>query len=928
MTARLSSTEVKTRLQKFAKQFKTAENEQRQAQMFWASFYNCFGISAAEVTVFEQQVRKLDGNLGRIDSFIPGLLIVEHKSKGKDLGIAYEQAQEYFLALKPEERPKYIITSDFSRIVLHDLAANETHETTLAELPKHGSWFKFLYGDEQTAIVEETPINRNAAYAISRLHEALIRINFKGRDLEVFLTRLLFCLFADDTNIFGDNGRFRRFVENAKADGSDTGQKLNELFDILNTNDADRQSTLDDTLAAFPYVNGSLFEERTRIPVFNSELRELLLTCATLDWSAISPAIFGAMFQGVLEEHATHETRQATRRELGAHYTSERNILRVINPLFLETLRAEFETAKNNKTKLKTLYDKLPTLTFFDPACGCGNFLVIAYRELRKLENDVIAELFELNKRRGLLDVSTLCRVNLTQFYGIEIDEAAAHIARVALYITDHQQNEQAAKYFGTTRATIPLTATPQITVNNALRIDWDDVLSALKCSYVLGNPPFIGYSVQSKEQKEDLEVVFGKLHGAGVLDYVCGWYVKAANYIQNNELIECAFVSTNSITQGEQPAVLWRSLSAKGIKINFAHKTFKWSNEGKGIAAVHCVVIGFAKFDRNIKRIYTYADIALEPVEVKVKQINAYLVDAANVLLEKRKSPLILSMPTMTRGSSPVDGGNLLLSDDEKNDLLIKEPSAEKWIKRYLMGDEFINGIDRWCLWLENISASELKKMPLVLERVEAVRKMRLASKKEITVALANSPTRFGEIRISNSSTYLAIPKVSSERRAYIPIAYLNNSTICGDKIFFVSNATLSSFAILNSSMHMAWMRAVCGRMKSDYSYSNTIVYNNFPYPKSVSEEADAAVNKTAQDILNAREKYPAFSLADLYDPLTMPVELAKAHTANNKVVDKIFGYKGTDDDASRVAFLFKRYEELTSLLPSAPVKKRKVKA
>lgn len=928
MAARLSSTEVKNRLQKFAKQFKTADNEQRQAQMFWAGFYNCFGISAAEVTVFEQQVRKLDGNLGRIDSFIPGLLIVEHKSKGRDLNAAYEQAQEYFLALKAEERPKYIVTSDFARIVLHDLTANETHETTLEDLPKHGSWFKFLYGDEQAAIVEETPINRNAAYAISKLHEALIRINFKGRDLEVFLTRLLFCLFADDTNIFGDNGQFRSFVENAKADGSDTGQKLYELFDILNTADADRQSTLDDTLAAFPYVNGSLFAERTRIPVFNSELRELLLTCATLDWSNISPAIFGAMFQGVLEEHATHEKRQATRRELGAHYTSERNILRVINPLFLEELRAEFEAVKKSKTKLKFLYDKLPTLTFFDPACGCGNFLVIAYRELRKLENDVIAALFDFDKMKGLLDVATLCRVNLAQFYGIEIDEAAAHIARVALYITDHQQNEQAAKYFGTTRATIPLTATPQVLVGNALRVDWQDVLPASKCSYVLGNPPFIGYSVQSKEQKEDLELVFGKLHGAGVLDYVCGWYEKAANYIQVNDLIECAFVSTNSITQGEQPAVLWRSLSAKGMIINFAHRTFRWSNEGKGVAAVHCVVVGFAKFDKKIKRIYVYENIAAEPVEIKAAQINAYLVDAANVLLDKRKVPLALNTPIMTRGSSPVDGGNLLMSDVEKQELVKQEPAAEKWIKRYLMGDEFINGVERWCLWLQNISATELKQMPLVHARVEAVRKMRLASKKEITVALANSPTIFGEIRLSKSSTYLAIPKVSSERRAYIPIAYLDDTTICGDKIFFVSNATLSSFGVLTSSMHMAWMRAVCGRMKSDYSYSNTIVYNNFPYPVLENEDVVSAISLTAQKILDVREKHPSFSLADLYDPLTMPIELAKAHAANNKVVDKAFGYKGADDDASRVAFLFKRYEELTSLLPTAPAKKtRKVK-
>ena len=928
MTARLSSPEVKKRLQQFSKRFRNAENEQREATMFWAGFYSCFGISAAEATVFEQQVRKLDGNRGRIDSFIPGLLIVEHKSRGRDLEAAYEQAEEYFIALKPEERPKYIITSDFARIVIYDLETKQRNETSIEDLPKHASWFKFLVEGKQEAIVEEREIDRSAAYTISKLHEALLRINFKGRDLEVFLTRLLFCLFADDTGIFNENGQFRRFVESAKEDGSDIGQKIGELFEVLNTADGDRYITLEDNLKAFPYINGNLFAERTRIPVFDSDLRKLLIKCAELDWSGISPAIFGAMFQGVLEEHNTTEKRQATRRELGAHYTSERNILRVINPLFLEELREEFESCKRtkNKTRLNSLYEKLPTLTFFDPACGCGNFLVIAYRELRKLENDVIAELFDFDKMRGLLDVSTLCRVKLYQFFGIEIDEAAAHIARVALYITDHQMNELAAERFGYSRPTIPLIDNPQVTVGNALRIDWQSILPASKCCYVFGNPPFIGYSVQSKIQKNDLEIVFGNHHGAGVLDYVCGWYEKAANYIQFNDKIECAFVSTNSITQGEQPAVLWRSLSSKGIVINFAHRTFRWSNEGKGVAAVHCVVVGFAKFDRKQKRLFLYETISSEPSEVKATTINAYLVDASNVLLEKRRSPLVESIPIMTRGSSPIDGGNLLMSDDEKNSLVTLEPTAEKWIRRYLMGDEFINGVERWCLWLEGISSTELKKMPLVLERVEAVRRMRLASKKEGTVELSNSPTMFGEIRLSKSS-YLAVPKVSSERRSYIPIDFLDESTICGDKIFFVADATVSHFSLLTSSLHMAWMRAVCGRMKSDYSYSNTIVYNNFPFPKSISKEVEDLIARGGKGILDVRKTFPKLSLADLYDPLTMPVSLFKAHQENNRAVDKAYGYKGKDDDASRVAFLFKLYEEQTSILPSADVKKKRVK-
>ncbi len=930
MAARLSSTEVKNRLQKFAKQFKTADNEQRQAQMFWAGFYNCFGISAAEVTVFEQQVRKLDGNLGRIDSFIPGLLIVEHKSKGRDLNAAYEQAQEYFLALKAEERPKYIVTSDFARIVLHDLTANETHETTLEDLPKHGSWFKFLYGDEQAAIVEETPINRNAAYAISKLHEALIRINFKGRDLEIFLTRLLFCLFADDTNIFGDNGQFRSFVENAKADGSDTGQKLYELFDILNTDDADRQSTLDDTLAAFPYVNGSLFAERTRIPVFNSELRELLLTCATLDWSNISPAIFGAMFQGVLEEHATHEKRQATRRELGAHYTSERNILRVINPLFLEELRAEFEAAKKSKAKLKILYDKLPTLTFFDPACGCGNFLVIAYRELRKLENDVIAALFDFDKMRGLLDVATLCRVNLAQFYGIEIDEAAAHIARVALYITDHQQNEQAAKYFGTTRATIPLTATPQVLVGNALRVDWQDVLPASKCSYVFGNPPFIGKQMQTEEQKEDLAFVANKLNNFSLLDYVAAWYIKAASYIKGTDIC-VAFVSTNSITQGEQVAVLGSWLHSEGVKINFAHRTFRWSNEGKGVAAVHCVIVGFAMTDTKDKFIFNYEEIEAEPVVVKAAQINFYLADAPLVFLVSRRNP-ICNAPNIVFGNMANDGGYLFITELERSELLDNHPNSAKFIKKFLGADEFINDIDRYCLWLKDATAEEMRAIPFIYDRVQQVKKIRLESQRKSTNILAETPYLFGEIRQTNSP-YVLIPLHSSENRKYIPIGFLSADVICGNANSMLIDATLFDFGIVTSVMHMAWVKAVCGRLESRYRYSNTIVYNNYPFPVSAKQEQIDEIEKCSQAVLDARaseeerckQQQVKSSLAAMYDPLAMPADLVKAHRALDKAVDKAYGYKGADDDASRVAFLFKRYEELTSLLPTAPAKKTK---
>ena len=927
MSARLSSPEVRKRLQQFSKRFRNASNEQREATLFWADFYNCFGISAAEATIFEQQVRKLDGNRGRIDSFIPGLLIVEHKSRGRDLEVAYEQAEDYFISLKPEERPKYIITSDFARIVIYDLGTKQRNETSIEELPKHANWFKFLVEGKQEAIVEEREIDRSAAYTISKLHEALLRIKFKGRDLEVFLTRLLFCLFADDTGIFNENGQFRRFVESAKEDGSDIGQQIGELFDVLNTPDNDRLVTLEDNLKAFPYINGNLFAERTRIAVFDSDLRKLLISCATLDWSGISPAIFGAMFQGVLEEHNTTEKRQATRRELGAHYTSERNILRVIEPLFLEDLREEFEASKRtkNKARLKVLYDKLPTLKFLDPACGCGNFLVIAYRELRKLENDVIAELFNFDKMRGLLDVSTLCRVKLHQFYGIEIDEAAAHIARVALYITDHQMNDVAAERFGYSRPTIPLTDNPQVTVDNALKIDWQDVLPATECSYVFGNPPWIGKQNQTSLQKKDMSFVCGTVSNFALLDFVSCWFIKASHYI-NSTHVEAAFVSTNSIVQGEQVGVLWAELRRLQIKINFAHRTFKWTNEGKGVAAVHCVIIGFGLIDRKIKSIFNYVEgIDKEPFRVEAKQISPYLVDAQFVLLEPRRTP-ICNVAEIVFGNMANDGGHLFVDDAKRTEIASKYPKSTILFKRFLGADEFINGIFRWCIWLANVSGEKWRHIQPIYDRVEQVRKHRMASTREATNRLAKTPYLFGEIR-QKDGPYILIPRHSSENRAYIPMGFFDETTICGDANLMIPAASVYDFSVLNSRMNMAWVRTVCGRIKSDFRYSNTIVYNNFPWPQDVTDGLIAFCSICGQNILNVRLNHKDSNLASLYDPNSSPLDLVKAHENNDRAVDKAYGYKGGDDDASRVSFLFKLYEKQTSLLPSTQVKKRIMK-
>ncbi|MDD2934540.1 MAG: hypothetical protein PHO76_11715 [Methylotenera sp.] len=634
--------------------------------------------------------------------------------------------------------------------------------------------------------------------------------------------------------------------------------------------------------------------------------------------------------------------------------------------MFLDALWAEFEKIKGNKNRLFEFHKKLRSLTFFDPACGCGNFLVITYRELRLLELEVLRASRESGQQ--VLDVQTLINIDVDQFYGIEIEEFPAQIAQVALWLTDHQMNMKISEEFGAYFARIPLKATPHIVCGNALQTDWASVLAPERCSFVLGNPPFIGYTQRSALQKADMQLVCHDIHGAGVLDFVAAWYIEAARYMQAANLttysnpvrpelveglsaahgstssprtggeIKAAFVSTNSITQGEQVGVLWGWMLAQGIKIHFAHRTFSWSNEARGKAAVHCVIVGFGLQDVTEKTIYEYDDIKGEPHAIKAKNINPYLVDAPNIVLDKARKP-ICNVLTITRGNQPTDGGHLLLDEDEMKTLIKAEPVAEKWIRPFAMGDELINNLKRYCLWLVDCPPSELRQMPHVLERVQKVKEMRLASKKLPTQQLANQPTRFGELR-QPKTDYLAIPRVSSERRLFIPIGFLPALFIAGDKLQTIENATAFHFGILSSTMHNAWMRAVCGRMKSDYSYSASIVYNNFPWPVIVRGElveprqsTDASTSSArtvksievaAQAVLDARAIHTNASLADLYDPLTMPVNLLKAHQVLDKAVDAAYGYKGANTDAARVAFLFERYQKITSLLPVADKPKK----
>lgn len=922
--------EVRRRLQLFATEHKNDREEKQYAQQFMRDFYSCFGLSKSSASMFEKRVLKFGSARGFIDSFIPGVLLVEQKTTGENLQKAYEQARDYALAITNEfEKPQYILVCDFQTFHLYNLHSLDKDPLVckLDEISKRADWFMFLVDKRVIAYSEELPINRKAVEQIAKLHDALLRANYTGKDLESFLTRLLFCLFADDTGIFGEDGQFKKLVAKTREDGSDLGMAIAMLFQVLNTPHDKRQTNLDEALKAFEYVNGGLFAEQIAIPSFDFDLRTILVKCSELDWSGISPAIFGAMFQSVLEAGATDTAhRKESRRELGAHYTSERNILKVIQPLFLDELHKEFEQAIT-KPKLQALYDKLHTLKFFDPACGCGNFLVIAYRELRRIENDVIAKLYFKGEQGGLLDVKEYCKVNIEQFYGIEIDEAAVHIARVAMYITDHQLNLESGNKFGQTRATVPLVSTPNIHFGNALRTDWNDVLRAEECNYVFGNPPFIGAALKNKEQQDEMKLLFGDLDGYGKLDYVCAWYLIASNYISNNPNIVVAFVSTNSIVQGEQPAVLWRPLLKNNIKIKFAHRTFKWTNEARAAAVVQCVIIGFGRKDWNNCIIYDYKDgTQAEPVTLNVAQINAYLLDASNLLIEKRPHVLCANLPELVRGSIPYDDGNFLLTHDEMVSIVEQEPNSKKYIKKYGGAREMLDDVWRYCIWLKDAKPADIFELKNIKKRVENVRAYREAS----TTASVNSkkdvPSLFGDIR-QPSSDYLLIPRHSSENRKFIPIAYVSKEIICADSAYALPNASLYHFGVLSSSMHNAWMRSIAGRLESRYRYSSNIVYNNFVWINNLKDELRNNIEKCAQHILDVRANLVDTTIGDAYKVLAMPVDLVKAHKLLDKAVDEAYGYNGDDNDASRVAFLFKKYEEVTSLLPSSTPKKKRLK-
>ena len=936
----ISWNEIRHNAIRFSRDWTGAQSERAEKQTFWNEFFQVFGVPRRAVASFEEPVKRISGEYGYIDLFWPGVVLVEHKSFGKDLGKAESQAFKYIQDLARERRtgeiPRYVIVSDFARIALHDLEPEEqqglplfdnrrvaTLQFPLADFHRYVNAFAFIPGYQQHKFTEQDPINIEAAEILGNLHDALSAGGYLGHDLERFLVRVLFCLFAEDTGIF-ERESFRLYLENrTAADGSDLGLHLARLFEILNTAPAQRQSNLDETLAGFPYVNGELFNERLGFADFNADMRNALLACCARDWSRISPAIFGSLFQSIMQPKA--------RRQIGAHYTSERDILKVVRSLFLDDLQAEFAARKRDRStgrasRLEEFHEKLCRLKFLDPACGCGNFLVITYRELRRLELETLQELIGAQTELTLDEVNRLSQVNVDQFYGIEIGEWPARIAEVALWLMDHQMNLKVSEAFGQLYQRLPLKKSPHIHCANALRVDWKKILPPKQCSYVLGNPPFVGKTYMTDEQKVDMEVVCGNLKAWGLLDFVTAWYFKAAEYINGTQIV-VGFVSTNSITQGEQVGLLWNELFQKWLlKIHFGHRTFPWESEARGKAHVHVVIIGFANFDSRAKFIHDYDQNPDRPTVTKANNISPYLVEGPDTAVQSRSEP-ISDAPAMVNGSKQVDGGFLILTDEERANLLKTTPEASPHIRPFLGSEEFIQGGSRWCLWLVDAPPTLIRNSEEIRRRVDGVRTFRLASKKKKTRESAATPSLFGEIRCINTD-FLAIPEVSSERRYYIPIGFLPNKVIASNKIQVIPGATLYHYGILASTMHMAWMRQVCGRMKSDYSYSAKIVYNNYPWPENLSEKQRAAVESKAKSVLNIRKQFSDEPLSVLYDPLSMPPALVKAHAELDRAVDLCYRPEKFESDRQRVEFLFALYEKLTApLLPAAKSKRARKK-
>ena len=903
----------------FAKRWEGKGYEKGESQVFWTELLTeVFGIEKPSTFLTFEQQAKLD-HTSFIDVMIPSThVMIEQKSIDKDINkpirqsdgtllTPFQQAQRYSAVLPYSQRPRWIVICNFKEFAVHDMEDpnGEPYIIQLKNLGREYYRLKFLVEQGNEHLQKEMEVSMKAGEIVGKLYDAFIKQYIDPtkpssmRSLNILCVRLVFCLYAEDAGIFGRHYMFHDYL--VQFDTDTMRAELIRLFQVLNTKPEDRDPYLRSDLAAFPYANGGLFAEEIEIPRFTDEIRTLLLQHASMDfdWSMISPTIFGAVFESTLNPE--------TRRSGGMHYTSIENIHKVIDPLFLDDLNKEFENIMEEKViktrnkKLLTFQDKLASLTFFDPACGSGNFLTETYLSLRRLENKVIKELYGDQVMMGTF----IIRVSIQQFYGIEINDFAVTVATTALWISEAQMLAETERIIQQDLDFLPLKAFNNIHEGNALRTDWETVIAKDKLSYIIGNPPFVGYAYQTDSQKKDLAEVCPECDKN--IDYVAGWYYKAARLMSNTN-IKTALVSTNSICQGEQVATVWKKLIEQyNIRIDFAYKTFIWDSEASLKAHVHCVIVGFCNQHIPSKkpRFLFEGGMVKEAIN-----INPYLIDASTIFIESRAKP-ISKVPEMIKGSSPVDGGNLIIEADDYKDFLNKEPEAAKFVRRYVGAREFLHNIPRYCLWLENITPKELNNLPLIRERVSKTREFRLASKKSATRKFADMPTRFMEMR-QPSDDYIIVPRVSSENRRYIPVAYMTGDVICSDSNIIIPHIKIYHFGIINSNVHMAWMRTVCGRLKSDYRYSNTIVYNNFPWP-TPSAEQQSKIEQTAQAILDARALYPDSSLADLYDELAMPPELRKAHQANDCAVMAAYGFSTKMTESECVAALFNLYSELT---------------
>ena len=921
----MNSIQQQKAAKEFAERWAGKGYEKGESQKFWTTLLSeVFGIEHVDdFIIFEDQVQL--GHTSFIDARIPSTkVMIEQKSLNKNLGEGikqsdgsvlnpFQQAKRYASELPYSLRPRWIVTCNFAEFWVYDMEQpnGEPQKILLKDLEKEYYRLLFLVDEGNEHLKREMEVSVKAGELVGVIYDKLLEQYIDKSDaatlksLNILCVRLVFCLYAEDAGLFNSKTSFHDYL--ARYDARDIRRALLDLFQVLDTPLDRRDPYMDDALKAFPYVNGGLFsDEHVIIPQFTDELKQLLLQNASddFDWSEISPTIFGAVFESTLNPE--------TRRSGGMHYTSIENIHKVIDPLFLDDLKAEFakiqdiKQANPRKQALAAFQDKLASLTFFDPACGSGNFLTETFLSLRRLENKVIQAMFG---GENVLTFDILIKVNISQFYGIEINDFACTVAKTALWIAESQTLKETSAIAGRAIDFLPLKTNAYIHEGNALRIDWSEVIAPEKLNYIMGNPPFVGYTYQSAVQKEDLAAIM-KGFGSNI-DYVAGWYLKSAQMMATNSAIKAALVSTNSITQGEQVAILWKPLFEEyGIHFDFAYRTFRWDSEADIKAHVHCVIIGFSSSispeSNSGKRIYLSDNQAIQ-----ANNINGYLMDAPNVFIEKRTKP-ICDVSEMVKGSQPTDGGYFILSAEEKEELIKKCPNIDPYIKPFVGAEEFINNKKRYCLWLVNCPPTILRSCPAVLERIEGVRRARAASTKAATRKWADYPTLFTENRQPDSN-YLLVPSVSSEKRRYVPIGFMDKDTISSNLVLVVPNASLYHFGVLTSNVHNAWMRAVCGRLEMRYRYSNTIVYNNFPWP-TPTEAQKAKIEQTAQAILDARAKYPDCSLADLYDEVTMPPELRKAHQENDRAVMAAYGFKpGQTTESECVAELFKMYQNMT---------------